>query len=277
MGWGRIDDGLIDHPKFIELDDDLDAIGLWTLCLAWAHKTRRTAARPGFLPSSIVRRFGKGRSKRLANRLVTAGLWDEQGSEGWAIHDFADYLPKYDSEQARAAGAAGGKARAAKQTASKPLDEPLSGSPEDRQADSSTRASARRNPVPKPKPELHPGSPQSEPESLVTRGPTSLAGQIVVVWTEASRAAGVSPIGDQTTVVGRQAKELLEEGNEFALISEAAVLAATARKPWIADFVGPAVGARKAAHKWHDDKRNPAHSPPPAFDPYADPLDGGNS
>jgi hypothetical protein len=267
VSWARIDDGFHDHRKVVDLD--LAAVGLWTLCLTWAHKARKTAPTPGLVPKSVVRRFAGARAKKLSGELVAAGLWDEETPGGWPIHDFDAFLPRYDSEQAKAAGSAGGKARAAKQTASKPLGDPLTESQADRLADSSTRASARRNPVPVPGPEEPTGSPRFDPESLVTRENDSPAIQVVKRWARASRQAGFNPVEEMTTWVGNLALNFLAEGNDLELTLEAADLAGAKGSKWLLDFVGPAIEARRKRNTFHDDKGNPTHSPPPKYDPFA--------
>lgn len=112
MGWARLDDGWHDHPKVIEAG--LEAAGLWAMCLTWANKNKRTSNTPGVVPMSAITRFAAGRAKRLTKRLHAVGLFDAETPEGWPIHDFAEYLPRYDPDQAREAGSRGGKARAAR-------------------------------------------------------------------------------------------------------------------------------------------------------------------
>lgn len=113
MGWARIDDSFHDHPK---VDDvSLAAIGLWTLCLTWAHRHRKTSALPGHVPVGRVRKVAGSQARRLAGELVSAGLWEpEDAMGGYQIHDFADYLPKErDPDERAEAGRRGGRARAA--------------------------------------------------------------------------------------------------------------------------------------------------------------------
>lgn len=87
MGWAKLDDGFHDHPKLIGLP--LDAVGLYTVCLTWAH---RHHAQLGRLPQGVPERFAGTKAKRLAALLVKHGLWDVNGDE-WQIHDYEDYLP----------------------------------------------------------------------------------------------------------------------------------------------------------------------------------------
>lgn len=120
MAWARIDDGFDDHPKvlaLLDMEDGAAAIGLWTLCLTWAHRnTRRKGKVPGLIPSTLPRRFVGAEGRRLADLLVNVGLW-EQVDDGWLIHDFAEYLPSAEVSAARsAAGKKGAAKRWGKQT-----------------------------------------------------------------------------------------------------------------------------------------------------------------
>lgn len=117
--WARIDDGFDDHPKVLALlehDDGAAAIGLWTLCLAWAHRnTRKKGKVPGHVPASLPRRYLGILGRDAAKLLVDVGLWDI-GEDGWDIHDFDQYLPTTETSSARsAAGKKGAAARWGKQ------------------------------------------------------------------------------------------------------------------------------------------------------------------
>jgi hypothetical protein len=141
MGWARLDDGFHDHPKVDGLT--LAAVGMYTLCLTWAHRHRRKALVPGHIPQSRVRRVGGRQSQALAAELCTAGLWEsEEGLGGYVIHDFADYLPKErDPEERKEAGRKG----AAKRWQA---DSKLNGNlPADSLASDSSRASAPASPT----------------------------------------------------------------------------------------------------------------------------------
>lgn len=111
MAWARIDDGFHDHPKVDELS--LGAVGLWTLCLTWAHRHRRTASVAGHVTDARVRKVAGKNGEKFAAELVAARLWDvEIHIGGWVIHDFADYLPKQrDPEELRDSGRKGAAKR----------------------------------------------------------------------------------------------------------------------------------------------------------------------
>jgi len=120
MPWARIDDAFDDHPKVLALlehDDGAAAIGLWTLCLAWAHRnTRRKGKVPGRIPASLPRRYlGTAPGRGAAKLLAGVGLWDVV-DDGWDIHDFDQYLPTAETSSARSeAGRRGAAARWGKQ------------------------------------------------------------------------------------------------------------------------------------------------------------------
>jgi hypothetical protein len=119
MAWARLDDNWHEHPKTIEAG--LEAAGLWVMCLTWANKHRRQTGPIGVVPVSVVDRLGGRRARALARKLVQVGYFDDLTDAGWPIHDFADYLPKYDPAKAAENGSKGGKA---KRNGSKPLGEP---------------------------------------------------------------------------------------------------------------------------------------------------------
>jgi len=131
MAWGRMDDGFHDHPKVEALS--LDAVGLWSLCWSYANRHRKTSPVLGFISEGRARgeAMKRGVSPRRFDvlvRMLTAplpggkyGMW-EAVEGGWLIHDYEDYLPKQrDPEELAESARRGGKARAAKQTASKLL------------------------------------------------------------------------------------------------------------------------------------------------------------
>jgi hypothetical protein len=118
MSWARLDDNFHDHPKVVGLT--LPALGLWTVCLTWAHRNIQQCREPGHLPVGTVRRFAGPKASRLGAELVDAGMW-ESSEGGWLIHDFGDYLapdrerstpgtsPELSAKRRRA-GSKGGKA-----------------------------------------------------------------------------------------------------------------------------------------------------------------------
>ena len=111
MPWARLDDGFHDHPKVDGLS--LAAVGLYTLCLTWAHRHRKTAIVPGHITEARVAKLAGKHARALALELEAARLWDvEPNLGGWVIHDFTDYLPKErDPQERRDAGRRGAQVR----------------------------------------------------------------------------------------------------------------------------------------------------------------------
>ena len=110
MGWARLDDGFHDHPKVDELS--LAAVGLWTLCLTWAHRHRKTSTVPGAISQRRVDKIAGDQAEELAGELVASGLWEVSALGGWLIHDFTDYQPRErDADEASAAGRRGAASR----------------------------------------------------------------------------------------------------------------------------------------------------------------------
>lgn len=82
MPWGRLDDGLYDHPKLESLGrSKLVAVGLWTLSISWSNR-RLT---DGWIPTRQIRALGG--TTAVADLLVKAGLFDKT-DDGYVIHDF---------------------------------------------------------------------------------------------------------------------------------------------------------------------------------------------
>lgn len=96
MPWFRVDDSFGDHPKVLDLD--LATIGLWTLAGTYASRYLTD----GLITDSALRRIAPhvsiGTKRKLAARLVAAGLW-ELVDDGTQIHDFGDYNPDAATEK----------------------------------------------------------------------------------------------------------------------------------------------------------------------------------
>lgn len=132
MAWGRLDDTIIDHPKFAALmmDDKLKpleriaAVGLWTKANAYCNKHLTD----GFIPRGIVPLLAgvqPGMAFRLAQALINArgrsehGLWEIAGSD-YLVHDWPDWnrlrsevesIRTVKSASGRAGGLRSGEAR----------------------------------------------------------------------------------------------------------------------------------------------------------------------
>jgi hypothetical protein len=85
MAWGRIDDGLYDHPKLDALGRNrLPCVGLWSLAISWSN--RRST--DGYVPTERI--VALGGSSALADALVVAGMF-ETADGGYLIHDFLEF------------------------------------------------------------------------------------------------------------------------------------------------------------------------------------------
>lgn len=145
MGWIKLDDAFLDHPKFLEAGP---LAGYLCICgIAWSNRNRTD----GKIPRNQVRRFvdfegfghhiwssdvvGGGEdvdAMGLAEELVNIGLWDRDGRD-YRVHDYHDYQRSSDEisaaiEQRREAGKRGGRARRASTSPSESLGESSSGS-----------------------------------------------------------------------------------------------------------------------------------------------------
>jgi hypothetical protein len=208
MAWARLDDRFHEHRKVVEAGPE--AVGVWTMCLTWAHAERRTSPTPGVIPHSVVARFAgsPAKGRRIAGRLAEVGLFDPQSEAGWPIHDYAVYLPKYDTEQAAENGRKGGRPKknpdqnqTGFQSVSQPEAEPNPAEPPRVDAG----ASARRNPVPVPSEPN--GSGRKRPQrSEVADDPSTQA--VVGAWIDRQRRRPHSTVISQ---VGKQVKSLLAE------------------------------------------------------------------
>lgn len=84
MPWFKVDDKLHDHRK--ARTAGTAAMGLWVLSGAWSMDNLTD----GFVPDSVCQRWDRN-YRRLAHKLVDAGLWMEDlqgGEKGWSFHDW---------------------------------------------------------------------------------------------------------------------------------------------------------------------------------------------
>lgn len=116
MTWLKLDDSILEHPKFAALSDQ--GWSLWVRALAWAGKYRTDGA----LPRNAVARLG---TRSAIRELVAARLWDPCPGGAYQIHDFLDY--NLDASGRAARRAAGQKGAGARWGAKSPPDDPPPG------------------------------------------------------------------------------------------------------------------------------------------------------
>jgi len=92
MTWGKVDDKLWGHPKWLAATGP--ARGLWITALSWCMSQETD----GFVPKHALTFLGG--NTRHAATLVAAGLW-EAADGGWAFHDWAEYQPDAASIRAK--------------------------------------------------------------------------------------------------------------------------------------------------------------------------------
>jgi hypothetical protein len=88
MPWFKVDDGLPSSRKVLGIPrrDRLAAIGLWTLAGAWSAKELQDGAVPSYMIVEL------GATRRVAEALVSAGLWSRTSS-GYAFVNWDDFQP----------------------------------------------------------------------------------------------------------------------------------------------------------------------------------------
>lgn len=86
MVWFKVDDRLPMNRKMAGVS--LAAVGLWVEGGSWASG----AQTGGTIPKQLLRLLHVESSEKLADELVAAGLWEDEGDQ-WRIHDFFDYNP----------------------------------------------------------------------------------------------------------------------------------------------------------------------------------------
>lgn len=89
--WVKLSDNIGTHPKLLAVG--AEAAWLWVASIAYAN----AHITDGRLPKKSLRAFypcddwTAGKLRVLAERLVSAGLWEEIGQDFWKIHDYSVY------------------------------------------------------------------------------------------------------------------------------------------------------------------------------------------
>lgn len=119
MTWFKVDDSFYDHPKVFDAPDC--ALALWMRAGCWSARNLTD----GFVPAKLPARLCDDPDTAVKD-LVDRGLW-RRTKGGFQFHDWTDYQPsaervKETRKKRAEAGSRGGKAKAAKQSASNLLD-----------------------------------------------------------------------------------------------------------------------------------------------------------
>ena len=130
MSWVKIDDHANEHPKMCSAGPA--SCWLWACGLMYAN---RKFEHDGRIPKAVIPILFPGATMRMAQKLVSVGLWEDDGAH-FVIHDYHQYQPTKEqveelSRIRRESGSKGGNASAkakaeAKQLATKLVSKPSS-------------------------------------------------------------------------------------------------------------------------------------------------------
>lgn len=101
MGWARVDDGYLGHPKILEAGVWAELLDLRSIIWCAKYET------DGLVTRSALQSIGRGIPK-VSTRvlsLIDVGRWTVNEGGGWWVHDFLTYNPsKAEKETQRAQG-----------------------------------------------------------------------------------------------------------------------------------------------------------------------------
>ena len=101
MSWIKLSDTFSGHRKVLAAGPEAMWLHIEGLCYCAQQETDGA-----ILEAALVRltQFSKPKARKLAARLVDAGLWEVNGT-GWKVHDYLEYNPSKKSleEKRRAA------------------------------------------------------------------------------------------------------------------------------------------------------------------------------
>ena len=101
MGWARVDDGYLGHPKIIEVGPHAELLDLRSIIWCAKYET------DGLVTKSALQSIGRGIPKVPARvlALIEVGRWTVNETGGWWVHDFLKYNPsKAQKESQRESG-----------------------------------------------------------------------------------------------------------------------------------------------------------------------------
>lgn len=101
MGWARMDDGYLGHPKILEAGPWAELLDLRSIIWCAKYET------DGLVTRSALQSIGRGIPKVPARvlSLIEVGRWLVNDGGGWWVHDFLKYNPsKAEKETQREQG-----------------------------------------------------------------------------------------------------------------------------------------------------------------------------
>lgn len=237
----RLHDGMPDHPKIVGLSDAAFRLYVEAMCWCSRHLT------DGHVSAAALRRMG-GSSPKTIKELAEAGLFEVGEEPDWEVHDYLHHQRSAAQveaarEQRRNAGRAGGKAKK-KRTGSESLSEPSSESLDDMPSGREAKPKQETETETEIQDPSDPAPPTADADDNVLRLAANgqpaprkgrrkqaqvtdpNAGTVVAAWVEAvEREQGERPAQRLVAQVGRQARELIEEGKDPARLIAAATAA----------------------------------------------------
>lgn len=206
MPWFKVDDDLARHPKILSISrrDRAAAMGLWCLAGAWSAANLTDGLVPDYLPHEL------GCSKRLADVLVGAGLWEPEG-RAWRFHDWAERQPSRDQTLARRQADKERQQRHRQEREQKRRSEQQSGT-------LSRRDTAGTNGTVTPAP-TRPDPTRTRPQvQEPSAAEAANAGALVKEFIDRSAR---KPTGQTIGRIGKELKRALDEGHDYTLVRAA--------------------------------------------------------
>lgn len=89
MAWAKLDDQFAEHPRIIGLGDRAFRLHVAAICLSNRKLTDGHISRhDGRILFAVV-----NANKRHVTELLDAGVWEQNGGDGWVIRDYLQWNP----------------------------------------------------------------------------------------------------------------------------------------------------------------------------------------
>jgi len=222
----QVQDGLPDHPKLAEIDDDVAA---WLLVALWCYCSRYLT--DGRIPKPLAHRMTKGATKARCEKLVKAGLLHDRGAE-YEAHDYLKHQRSAGqvaaARERNAANGRGGGLAKAKRAASQSLSESLA---ETKRAASDSSSETPSHAVAEVRGQRSEFRELPPPVGASAAPDATDAGAVIGAWvTSRADNSQPKPAAAKRGAVGAEAKRLHDEGHPWPQLTEAATAMGTG--PW---------------------------------------------
>jgi len=93
MSWIELDDGILDHPKFIRAIKlgGSEALHLWLALRVYCAKHLTDGSVPRDMLAEVRGPQNQAKRERALDALLTVGLLEEDGESGYRLHDFLQW------------------------------------------------------------------------------------------------------------------------------------------------------------------------------------------